>query len=116
MRSAHVAQGDVSTDGQIVDLHLARLSLQGKIALLGQRQAAAERIGLPAMDLTVHQLTEDVSTAFPLPLGLISREQRPISGRKKSIASPPEPLLGPKDLLPDPKDLLVEPKALLFRP
>ncbi|MEV6609582.1 glycoside hydrolase family 3 C-terminal domain-containing protein [Kutzneria sp. NPDC051319] len=70
MHSARQLHDDLSVDRHRVDLELARLSLQGKIALLGQTQPAAERLGLPAAEFTVHPLTEDVSTSFPVPLGL----------------------------------------------
>jgi hypothetical protein len=63
-------EDDLSADRRAVDAELARLSPRDKIALLGPRQPAVERLSLPAADLTARPLAEDVSTAFPPPLGL----------------------------------------------
>jgi beta-glucosidase len=70
VRSARVLHDDPATDRRTVELELSRSTPDDKIALLGSAQPAVEQLGLPATDFSVHSTTEDVSTAFPTPLGL----------------------------------------------
>jgi beta-glucosidase len=70
VRSARVLDDDQTTGRRTVELELTRLSPWDKIALFGQTQPPVPRLRLPATDFTVHTVAEDVSTAFPPPLGL----------------------------------------------